>query len=74
MCFCAYEVRTNTTEHAYGPLIPVVKRFSSVSVQLSLTIDFGLVENELYSTSIFTTNTNRMEITAGTLEFSKSCS
>ena len=67
-----YEVRTNTTEH--GPLLPVVERFSSDSVQLSLTLDSGLVENELYSTSIFTTNTNGMEITAGTLEFSKSAS
>ena len=72
MCFCVYEVRTNTTEH--GPLLSVVKNFSSVSVQLSLTIDSDLVDNELYSANITTNNTDRMEITVGTVEFSKSLS
>ena len=70
MCFCVYEVRTNTTEH--GPLIPVVENVSSNSVLLSLTIDSGLVENELYSANITTTNTDGMKITVGTVEFRKS--
>ena len=72
MCFCVYEVRTNTAEH--GPLLPVVENFSSVSVRQSLTIDYGLVENELYSVNIVTTNTDGMKITVGTVEFSKSLS
>ena len=61
ICFCVYEVRTNTTEH--GPLLPVVEDFSSNSVQ-----------NELYSANIITTNTYGMEITVyvGTVKFSKS--
>ena len=70
MCFCVYEVRTNTTEH--GPLLPVVRKFSSGSVQLSLTLDSGLVDNELYYAIITTTNNDGMETTVGTLEFSKS--
>ena len=68
MCFCVYEVQTNTTEH--GPLIPVVLNFSSNNVQLNLTLDSGLVENELYSANIITTNNDGMEITVGTVEFS----
>ena len=72
MCFCVYEVRTNTAEH--GPLIPVIKSFSINSVQLSLSIDSGLVDNKLYSANITTTNTDGMEITVGTVEFSKSLS
>ena len=72
MCFCVYEVRTNTTEH--GPLLPVVESFSSDSVRLSLSIDFGLVENEMYSANINTTNNDGMKITVGTVEFSKSLS
>ena len=72
MCFCVYKVRTNTAEH--GRLLPVVEDFSSYSVQLSLTIDSGLVENELYSANIITANTDGMEITVGTVEFSKSLS
>ena len=73
MCFCVYEVQTNTTEH--GPLIPKVEDFSSNNyVQLSLSIDSGLVENELYAANIVTTNTDGMEITVGTVEFSKSLS
>ena len=70
MCFCVYEVRTNTAQH--GLLLPVVENFSSVSVRLSLTIDSGLVENEMYSANTTTTNTDGMEITVGTVEFSKS--
>ena len=70
MCFCVYEVRTNTTEH--GPLLPVVKDLSSDSVQLSLTIDSGLVENDMYSANIITTNTYGMEIAVSTVELSKS--
>ena len=69
LCFCVYEVRTNTAEH--GPLIPVVEDFTSNSVQLSLTIDSGLVDNEVYTANITTTNNNGMEITVGTVEFSK---
>ena len=69
MCFCVYKVWTNTTEN--GPLLPVVENFSSDSVQLSLTIDSGLVDNELYSANITTTNNDKMEITVGTVEFSK---
>ena len=72
MCFCVYEVRTNTTEH--GPFIPIVENFSSNSVQLSLTIASGLVENGMYSANIITTNTNGIEITVDTVEFSKSAS
>ena len=72
MCFCVYEVQTNTTEH--GPLLPVVENVYSNSVQLSLSIDSDLVENELYSANIITNNTDGMEITVGTVKFSKSLS
>ena len=72
MCFCIYEVRTNTTEH--GPLLPVIENFTSNNVQLNLTLDSGLVENEMYSANIITTNTDGMEITVGTVEISKSLS
>ena len=76
MCFCVYEAQivpesvSNTTD-LRQLLLPVVEQFSSDTVQLSLTIESDLLDdNEQYSANI-TTNDDGSVNFIGTVEYSK---
>ena len=52
-------------------LLPVVEQFSSDTVQLSLTIQSDLVENEQYTANITTTSDDGAVDFIGVVQFSK---
>ena len=73
-CFSIYKVESllraseqNTTNH--GIQIPRAVKYSPTSIQLSLTVDSELVDNEQYSAIITDVNANGESLYNVTMEF-----
>ena len=75
MCFSVYEVQmipVSSTAIQRKLLLPVVEQFSSDTVQLSLTIDADLLDNNEQYTAIITTTSDAGSMNFfGIVEFSK---
>ena len=74
MCFSVYEVQTipvSSTAIQRELLFPVVEQFSSDTVQLSLTTDADLLDNNEQYTAIITTIRGGAVNFIGIVELSK---
>ena len=62
-----YMMGKNATNH-HGPRIPKLLGHSVDTIQLSVTVESGLVSNKLYTTSLFTCGAETPKLVT---EFSK---